>query len=405
MPTSLSQGHPPLSAPLKVWHVVGPMNHGGAEVMVMELLRHKDPGTQVDFLVHQTRDHVGGSADFDAEILASGARLFPIVTPVQSGLRAYFRAFRALVQAQGRPDVVHTHLNARSGIVALAARRNGVRRIIVHAHAALTFRGSLAYRVFATVELAVAKVIFGLLATDFWGCSADAVASQFPRWLHRGQPRVVINNAINVSQYVSVSPEAVARARADLSGGRQGLLIGTVGRLVRHKNAAMLVDILDAMRRRGVNATLALIGREADAAYCEDIRARALDLGLSEAVRFIGPRNDIPAVMAALDVFVSPALREGFGLVGLEAQAAATPAVLSTGFPAMIDMDLGAVLVPKGFDADLWAEAVIEASGRARPALDLVARRIGERGFSSVENTQRIERAWRDPSFLPGDPV
>ncbi len=74
------------------------MNRGGAEVMVMELLRHREQATQMDFLVHHRHCDVVGKADFDAEILALGARLLPISTPVQSGLRAYFRAFNVLVR-------------------------------------------------------------------------------------------------------------------------------------------------------------------------------------------------------------------------------------------------------------------------------------------------------------------
>jgi glycosyltransferase EpsF len=378
------------------------MAHGGAEAMVMELLRHKDPRTQMDFLIHHGRGHVIGSAAFDAEIHARGARLMPIVTPAQSGPRAYLRAFDALVKAHGRPDVIHIHLNARSGIVVLAARRNRIPRIIVHSHAVLTFRGSHAYRMLAQAELQLSKLLFAAFATDFWGCSREAIASLFARRLSRRQPRVVVSNAINVDLYVETTSESVAAARADLSGGRAGLLIGTVGRIVRHKNAAFLIEILAALRDRGIEATVAIVGREEDAGYCAEMRERAAALRLTDAVRLVGSRDDIPAVMAAFDVFVSPALREGFGLVALEAQAAGTPAVLSTGFPMDVDMDLGVVRTLERFDAEAWAEAVIEAARIARPAAAAVAPVIADRGFSASENTRRIERAWREPSFLPG---
>ncbi|MBB3034381.1 glycosyltransferase [Alteriqipengyuania lutimaris] len=403
MPTSVPESDPALTGRLRVWHVVGPMDQGGAEVMIMELLRHKAPGTKVDFLVHQTRGHVSGSADFDAEIRASGARLLPILTPAQSGVIAYLRDFLAIVAAHGKPDVVHTHLNARSGIVALAARRAGIRRIIVHAHAALTFRGSLAYRAFANIELALSKMIFAGLASDFWGCSREAIDSQFARWPSRGQPRVVIRNAIDTQAYSTIDADQIDRAREALSGGRPGLLIGTVGRIVRHKNAALLVDLIHTLEMRGIDATLAIVGREQDAGYCAEIRARAAELGLSKRVRLVGPHSDMPAVMAALDVFVSPALREGFGLVALEAQAAGTPCVLSEGFPALIDMGLGLVSRPEGYDIDRWADAVEMAARQDRPSRAAAARAIEQRGFSAHENTRRIERAWRDPSFMPGE--
>jgi glycosyltransferase EpsF len=385
----------------KVWHVVGPMNQGGAEVMVMELLRHKSPDTQMDFLVHHRDGYKAGSAAFDSEILTRGAQLLTIKTPVQSGLFGYFRAFRQRIRQQGRPDVIHIHLNARSGLVVLAARLNGIKRIIVHSHAALTFRGSLGYRIFAQAELQLSKLIFAALATDFWGCSHEAIDSLFRRWPSRGQPRVVINNAIDVDSYEAITPAIVAAIRPVLAGHRPGLLIGTVGRIVRHKNAGFLIDVLDALRRRNVLATAVIVGREQDAAYCSELRAAADAAGLNDALRFVGERDDIPAVMAALDVFVSPALREGFGLVGAEAQAAGTPCVLSTGFPTPIDMGLGLVQFLDGFDADIWAEAILSACNISRPTFEMIAHSFKQKGFSARENTARIERAWRNPGTLP----
>lgn len=397
-PDTLSQ----TTKQLKVWHVVCPMNRGGAEVMIMELLRHKSPETQVDFLVHQYQDHVSGTADFDAEILELGGRLLPIVTPVQSGMALYFRRFRQLIEIYGRPDVIHSHLNARSGLVALAAWRHGIPRIIVHSHAHLTFRGSLGYRMLARTELFFSKLVFAAVASDFWGCSEAAVRSLFPSWSSRGQPRVIINNAIDTNAFEALSAETVERVRADLVRGKGGVLIGTVGRIVRHKNFAMLIDVLYSLKVRGVMANLIIVGREEDSEYVCEILARAADLGLSDDVYMVGARDDIPAVMTALDVFVSPALREGFGLVGLEAQAAGTPCVLSEGYPKTIDLDLGLVQWPDGFDPDTWASAVLASLTVTKINSVDVTRAVANRGFSAPENTRRIEHAWRDRAFIPG---
>jgi glycosyltransferase EpsF len=106
--------------------------------------------------------------------------------------------------------------------------------------------------------------------------------------------------------------------------------------------------------------------------------------------------------MAALDVFVSPALREGFGLVALEAQAAGTPTVVSTGFPRDIDMQLGIVQIISDKDAGIWADAVLLAAQLKCPPSEKISDAIKTMGYSASENTRRIERAWRDPSFIPG---
>lgn len=387
--------------PLRVWHVVGPMNLGGAEVMVMELLRHKSPATQVDFLVHMRESDRGRRAAFDDEIEARGARLLPILTPVQSGIRKYLSAFAKHIRDTGKPDVIHIHLNARSGLVVLAARLNGIRRIIVHSHAALTFRGNLIYRIVAQVELQLSKLLFAGLATDFWGCSTEAIDSLFPHRLMQKQPRCVINNAIDVDTYLAVTDAMAAELRQKLMGAQEGVLIGNVGRIVRHKNAGFLVDVMARLAERSWRAVLVIVGREEDEAYTASIRRDIQAARLDGSIRFLGPRSNIAKLMAAFDVFASPALREGFGLVGAEAQAAGTPCVLSMGYPNSIDMGLDLVSFVEDFSPDGWADAIIASASRRRPRDAAVARAFAERGFSSRENTARIERAYREPGFMP----
>lgn len=390
-----------MSRPLHVWHVVGPMNLGGAEIMVMELLRHKSPATRIDFLVHKREEGWNCRAAFDDEIEARGARLLPILTPVQGGIRKYLSDFARHIREAGKPDVIHIHLNARSGIVALAARLNGIGRIIVHSHAALTFRGSLAYRVAGQAELQLSKLLFAGLATDFWGCSTEAIDSLFPRHLTRGQPRCVISNAIDVDSYLAVSDTRVAALRQELMGDRDGILIGNVGRIVRHKNVGFLIAVMARLAARSRPATLIIVGRAEDEAYTASLRRDVEAAGLTDSVRFLGSRSDIVELMAAFDVFASPALREGFGLVGAEAQAAGTPCVLSTGFPGIIDMGLDLVTFVDGFDADRWADAIIAAASARKPRNEIITQAFADRGFSSRENTARIERAYREPDFIP----
>lgn len=388
--------------PLKVWHVVGPMERGGAEMMIMDLLRHKSQQTDVSFLVHHRRGHQDGSAAFDPEIKALGATLMHILTPVQSGLRAYLKAFKHNIATFGRPDVIHIHLNSRSGLVVWAARQAGIKRIIVHSHAALTFRGSLAYRLFSHMELMVSKFLFAFYATDFWGCSREAINSLFLRWPNFGQPRIIINNAIDLKAYEAIDPEAQHTMRAQLCGGQDGILIGTVGRIVRHKNFAFLVDVIAALKARNIPAVLAIVGRESDQAYCDEIRAQAAAHGVCDAIRFAGEHADIPTIMRAFDVFAGPALKEGFGLVALEAQAAGRPTVLSMGFPKIIDMGVGVTHFIEDFDADLWADRISSVYNTAPDDLVHIHQQIMQKGFAAQENTYRIERAWRDQSFAPG---
>ena len=64
---------------------------------------------------------------------------------------------------------------------------------------------------------------------------------------------------------------------------------------------------------------------------------------LEDNVTFLGVRKDIPYIMSEIDVLVQPSLFEGLGIVIIEAQAAGTPCIVSTGVPHEVDMGLGMV--------------------------------------------------------------
>jgi len=117
----------------------------------------------------------------------------------------------------------------------------------------------------------------------------------------------------------SVDGRAVRRELA-LEGK---LVIGAVGRSFRLKNypallrafATGLIDVEDAR--------LLIVGPGDQ----QELESLAQALGIADRVAFCGSRNDIPEVLAAIDVFVHPAIAESFGMVIVEAMAMARPVV------------------------------------------------------------------------------
>lgn len=116
------------------------------------------------------------------------------------------------------------------------------------------------------------------------------------------------------------------RARLGLSDGP---LLLNVGAKKVHKNQMRIIEALVAVRRRVPGAQLMLAGAETP--YQDEMRARASELGLGEAVRFAGyvSAEDLEGLYDEADVFVFPSLSEGFGLPLLEAMARDLPVVTS----------------------------------------------------------------------------
>jgi glycosyltransferase involved in cell wall biosynthesis len=103
-------------------------------------------------------------------------------------------------------------------------------------------------------------------------------------------------------------------------------LLVSVGNLYPVKGHRYLIEAMGLLAARHPTLHLAISGR-GDLAEALTVQAR--DLGLSDRVHLLGLRGDVPAVLAAADIFVHPSLSEGLPLALLEAMFAARPIVAS----------------------------------------------------------------------------
>lgn len=380
---------------LKVLHITGAMNRGGAEVMLMDIFRHISKNIQFDFLVNYKLKQGIVKGDFDDEIIERGATIKHIATQWDIGPIAYIRTFKKICAELGTPDVVHIHLNAKSGIIALAAKLAGVPKIIVHSHANLKFRGSKLRVLLETMELHVQKILIHYFATDYWGASIEANQSLFYKHLVKNNNTVVINNAVAVQNFQQVTTQQVNAFKASLNIGSKTLLLGNVGRIVRHKNVTFILEILNALQAMEVDFYFVFAGRIDDVGYMEEIEIKIKEYKLEEKVIYLGNRNDVPVIMNALDVFIAPALKEGFGLVAVEAQAVGIPCVLYTGFPKSVDMQLNLVTFLDTFEVPKWSTAVLAAKDKKCTDKKAILNKITTLGFDIVGNTKKLEGLYK----------
>ena len=380
---------------LKVLHITGAMNRGGAEVMLMDIFRHISKDIHFDFLVNYKLKQGIVKGDFDDEIIERGATIKHIATQWDIGPIAYIRTFKKICAELGTPDVVHIHLNAKSGIIALAAKLAGVPKIIVHSHANLKFRGSKLRVLLEIMELHVQKILIHYFATDYWGASIEANQSLFYKHLVKNNKTVVINNAVAVQNFQQVTTQQVNTFKASLNIGSKKLLLGNVGRIVRHKNVTFILEILNALQAMEVDFYFVFAGRIDDVGYMEEIEIKIKEYKLEEKVIYLGNRNDVPVIMNALDVFIAPALKEGFGLVAVEAQAVGVPCVLYTGFPKSVDMQLNLVTFLDTFEVPKWSTAVLAAKDKKCTDKKAILNKITTLGFDIVGNTKKLEGLYK----------
>jgi len=108
-------------------------------------------------------------------------------------------------------------------------------------------------------------------------------------------------------------------------------VVGFVGRLVGEKGILDLFDAFAAIRQRGHQVKLLFVGdvliSDRDQESVRELKRRVAEEGLEDEVIFTGFREDVPALIALMDVVVLPSYREGFPRIPIEAAAMGKPAI------------------------------------------------------------------------------
>lgn len=226
-----------------------------------------------------------------------------------------FRALRALIRAE-RPDLVHAHMPISGFLARLAARSAGVRVVAYTCHGYLFNQPGPWPRRLAGL---VMEWIGGRLTDIYMTVSTEEAADA--RRLGLSRQAVAIGNGRDPARF---HPDAAARAqvRAALGVPEGRVVVVIVSRLVRHKGYP---ELLAAMREN--DAELWVVGERLESDHGEDMEAYFAAAGLGARLRRLGYRDDVPAVLAAADIFVLPSHFEGLPMSVIEAMLTGLPVV------------------------------------------------------------------------------
>ena len=198
-------------------------------------------------------------------------------------------------------------------------------------------------------------------------------------------------NGIDLERFdPEIHREQGAEIRRQLGAADQDVVVGTVTRMVRDKGMAELVRAFEKLALEQPNVRLLLVGPREDhrSPLGPDIWKI---IETHPRIRWVGPQADVPAYYAAMDLFVLPSYREGFGIVNLEASAMRLP-VISTdvnGPRESIVPGQTGLLVPVQQIEPLYKAMKKLASD---PAL---RKRIGEAGRRRVAESFDAKKMWR----------
>ena len=346
-----------MSEPIRVLQIVGRMDRGGIETMIMNIYRNIDrEKVQFDFLAHYGRE-----AAFNDEIREMGGRIYemPAIRNETSiyywKVFDYIKALNKFFKEHKEYKIIHCHMTNTASIYMPIAKKHGIKCIVSHSHSTKSDKGLLNF-----VTNILQKPVYKF-ATDMFACSEAAKNWFYPKELIDSGKVKVIANAIDADKF-RFNPEKRAEMREKL-GLHNKLVVACVARFREEKNQKFLIDVLREMLKTRKDAMLVFAGD----GPCEDeCRKKAEEYGISDNILFLGMRSDVPDILQAADAFALTSFWEGLPVTGIEAQASGLYCVISDGVTQETDA-LGMVdFLSLDEPISKWVEKLLEAAQKPR---------------------------------------
>jgi glycosyltransferase involved in cell wall biosynthesis len=166
-----------------------------------------------------------------------------------------------------------------------------------------------------------------------------------------------VYSGIDLSERQLTHDDQVIRRMIGLSNG--AVLIGTVANLFPRKGYEVMLRALPAIIRAVPTVHYVIVGSD-DHDYADRLKRLAHELKIADHVHIVGFQDPVQPFLASLDLYVHPALMEGFGIAVVEAMAMGKAVVATTtgGLPEVVAQGETGLLVPPG-DVETLATTVV----------------------------------------------
>jgi len=322
---------PPVKAVRTVLYLSTSSGPGGAERVISNLAASLDPQKYRALLCLFRPGWIQERSE------SRGVRTAVIPTQGMTDWRWAYR-FRQLLK-QEQVDVIHAHEFDANVQGAFVAALSGI-PVVATVHGKNYFyeklRRRLAYR-WVSRQATMVAVSENL---------KEFIVEQVN--ISRDRIKVVYNG---VDAVPPCDQTDVEQCRRELGIPEQDQIVGVVGNLYPVKGHQYLIDAIPTVLKTCPNTSFIFAGR---GQLEPELKDRVHRLELSQCVHFLGLRQDIPRILAMLNVFVLPSLSEGLSMAILEAMSASKPVVATQvggNTELVLDQQTGYIVPPRDSQA------------------------------------------------------
>ncbi len=353
-----------------VLHIIYSLYRGGAERSIETLLLGSSAGKYI---------HTVCALEDGGDLVHRFRSLGTEVVVMEKSRRGRLSLLPRLSSLIGRtkPDILHLH-NSPAGFWGTIASVTARPRIPIVRTEHSPWRPDGMNPVYRALYPRLASRASSIIAV-----SDHARRSYTDRFPFLGERFITIHNGIDPSSFLALPDKRICRSILSLPP--DGMIAGTVGRLVPVKNHLLLLEAFATVRKAVPDSHLAILG---DGSLEPALRLAAIELGIHTVVSFFPPTPEVARFLSSLDIFVLSSDSEGLPLTLLEAMASRIPSVATSvgGIPEVIRDGDNGILVPAGSPAAL-AGGMVELMKDRSKRLS-----VGDRGVETIKNRFSAER-------------
>ena len=362
---------------IRVLHVLGGLNRGGAESMVMNLYRNIDRSKiQFDFIIH-TENH----QDYTDEIASLGGKIYHFPRFKGYNVSTLKRCWNTFFIEHPEYKILHSHVRSYASLYIPIAKKHGLKTII-HSHSTSNGKG------FSSLVKRVMQSSLKRKADYLFACSKES-----GRWLYgdkaiQGDNYRMIPNAVDTEKF-AYNPSVREEMRHSLGIADHITVYGHVGRLHPAKNHPFLLDIFHALHEKDPNTLLLIVG---DGELRSEIEQKIQTLGIADCVKLLGSRGDVAELMQAMDIFLFPSRWEGLPVTVVEAQASGLPCYLSDTVTRDVNTSPLVSYLPITNGTTAWVDTILTSDNSRR---DVIAD-IQSAGFDVTESAKTLTEFYEE---------